>query len=97
MLSNYANYEKRRQQDYVKNDGNWLTTFMSFAAFSLLVISLEFSPTFALLLPLSAFAVALLASNPNHFGLGFSVLIIISLSRHYSTASIPELVLIVRI
>ena len=97
MLSNYANYEKRRQQDYVKNDGNGLTTFMSFAAFSLLVISLGLSPTFVLLLPLSAFAVALLASNPNHFGLGFSVLIIISLSRHYSTASIPELVLIVRI
>lgn len=97
MQFHYTDFEKVHSHDFANEKKADHVPFLAFAAFSLLVISLGFSPTFVLLLPFSAFAVALLASNPNHFGLGFSVLLIISLSRHYSVASIPELVLIVRI
>jgi hypothetical protein len=97
MLSNYPNFKKRRQQDYVKDDRDGLTTFASLAAFTLLVFCLFFSPFFVLFLPLSALAFALLARKPNHFGLGLCVLITLAFSRYFSTGFIPEVVMIVRI
>lgn len=96
MPSGFTNFEKAEQDD-TKGSGDGLTIFVSLTSFTLLVVCLNFSPFFVLLLPLSVSAFALLARKPNHFGLGLCVLITISFSRYYSIGSIPEVVTMVRI
>jgi hypothetical protein len=67
------------------------------AAFSVLVLCMQYSGWVAILLPIAALGAAMVVKDADNSGLGICVLLCISFSYYFSLGQIPDLVTAIRI
>lgn len=98
MRPDHRMFDESRPHGTVPADTASATAiFTAMASFSLLIISLAYSPWIVLLSPLFVLGGVLSMKKVDLFGRGVCVLITISLSYYYSLNQIPGMVTIIRV